>query len=300
MSRFLPAGCRGQGWLALALALALHGAFGGLMALLSAHAGRGTISGSAPVIVREVEIDGGDGEAHLIPAAGAGKGIGNAAPLQVGMTAGAENIVPVAHAEVAPAPPGGGGVAGPAGADAGGKRGSSGLGSGPPSFFQVGTQAERIVYVIDRSGSMGAGGLLAAARRELLASLSRLPPRVHFQIVVYHHEAEYLLGRRELLPATPENVAQVAQALTALHAEGATDHLRAMRLALGLGAQVIYLLTDADDLTDAARREITRLNAGRTVIHTIELNTANRGRPDMPLQVLARDNGGRYQAVDPR
>jgi hypothetical protein len=218
----------------------------------------------------------------------------------VGVRAGAESIVPVAHREIVPASPGGGEPNGPPGAEGNGGSPSGLAGGGPPSFFQVGTQAERIVYVFDRSGSMGYNGLLAAAVRELLASLNRLPPRVQFQIVVYHNEAEYLLGRRDLLAATPENIAEVAHALTALHAEGGTDHLRAMRLALSVGAQVIYLLTDADDLTDAARREITRLNAGRAVIHTIELNTANRGRPDMPLQVLARDNGGRYRAVAPR
>jgi hypothetical protein len=39
------------------------------------------------------------------------------------------------------------------------------------------------------------------------------------------------------------------------------------------------------------------MNAGRTVIHAIELSTANRDRNEMPLHVLARDNHGVYRAV---
>lgn len=61
---------------------------------------------------------------------------------------------------------------------------------------------------------------------------------------------------------------------------------------------MIFLVTDADDLTDAQVLEVTRLNAGRTAIHTVELSLANRQRAFMPLQRLARENGGRYQAVD--
>jgi hypothetical protein len=61
---------------------------------------------------------------------------------------------------------------------------------------------------------------------------------------------------------------------------------------------VIFLVTDADNLTEQQVEETTRLNAGKSVIHTIELSLANRQREHMPLQQLARRNGGRYQAVD--
>jgi hypothetical protein len=168
-------------------------------------------------------------------------------------------------------------------------------------FFEGGPQARSVVYVIDRSASMGPKGLLAAAVRELCASLARLPPATQFQVVVYHDQPEVLLaGREELVPATPENTEQAARLLKAVSAEGGTNHLQALRLALSLGPEVVYLLTDADDLRDEDRREVTRINRGRAVIHTIELNTSNRDRADMPLQVLARENGGRYRAVDLR
>src|SRR5262249_3744008 len=61
---------------------------------------------------------------------------------------------------------------------------TSGAGS-TTTFFQVSTQAQSVVYVIDRSGSMGNGGRMALARRELLASLDRLPVSARFQIIPY-------------------------------------------------------------------------------------------------------------------
>jgi hypothetical protein len=174
-------------------------------------------------------------------------------------------------------------------------------GGGGRGFFESGTPARSIVYVIDRSASMGRGGLLDAAVRELCASLSRLPPATRFQVVVYHDRPALLCpGPEELLPATAENTARAIGLLDDLDAEGGTNHLPALRLALSLAPEVIYLLTDADDLSHEHRLEATRLNAGRAVIHTIELSPANRGRADMPLQVLARENRGTYRAVDLR
>src|SRR5919198_794363 len=50
------------------------------------------------------------------------------------------------------------------------------------TFFQIATEGKAIVYVIDRSASMGCNGFLAAAKRELLASLERLPSTARFQV----------------------------------------------------------------------------------------------------------------------
>jgi hypothetical protein len=168
------------------------------------------------------------------------------------------------------------------------------------TFFGLPAQAKKIVYVLDRSSSMGQNGLLTRAARELLASLERLPPGTQFQVLVYNRTVEALpRGPLAWRDATPEQRQLVAQALLTLPAEGGTDHTPALRGALALRPDVLFLVTDADDLTDAQVQEATRWNAGRTVIHTVELNGANRQRTFMPLQRLARENGGRYQAVDP-
>ena len=160
--------------------------------------------------------------------------------------------------------------------------------------------AQSVVYVIDCSGSMGAAGRLALARRELLASLERLPETVRFQIIPYNRRAEPLRinGHSGLVPATPENKQAAAARLEAIVPEGSTEHQAALQQALLLGAEAIYFLTDADDLRPDQVHALTRLNHGRTSIHAIELTAAHRDAHAMPLHVLAKENHGEYRGVD--
>jgi hypothetical protein len=133
-----------------------------------------------------------------------------------------------------------------------------------------------------------------------MTSLSCLPADARFQIIVYNKVAEPLLGYPfELLPASTENVARAAAALEKREATGGTHHLPALTLAFELRPAVIYFLTDADDdLTANDLREALKRRPRGTVIHTIELTPINRGRPEMPMQVLARSTGGVYRGLD--
>jgi hypothetical protein len=164
----------------------------------------------------------------------------------------------------------------------------------------VPARGRSVVYVIDRSGSMGMDGRLALATQELFASLERLPPEARFQVIPYNRYAEPLRigGRTDLLDATPENKRQAARLLLAVVPEGHTDHERALKRALALHPDVIYFLTDADDLKPEEVHAITQLNRGHSAIHAIELSTTHRGRPDMPMHLLAESNRGVYQAVE--
>jgi hypothetical protein len=193
-----------------------------------------------------------------------------------------------------PAPPEGG--PNPSGAESGG--------TGPTTtFFQVAANGQRVVYVIDRSMSMGLEGRLAAAKRELITSLEQLPATAWFQVIVYNTAVEVLPidGRTGLVRATAANKSQAAQLLRDRFPDGSTRHLPALKQALAMQPDVLFFLTDADELKAEEVREVTainhRLNDGKTAINTIELSTENRGRPDMPMQVLARENRGVYQAV---
>jgi hypothetical protein len=181
--------------------------------------------------------------------------------------------------------------------------GGEGAGTGPghsaDPLFAPAARARSVVFVIDRSVSMGLNGALAQVKRELMASLDRLPSDVRFQIIFYNRSAQPLIlgGAMNMALATPANRQAVAQQLEALAAEGATDHLPALSLALAYDADVIYFLTDADDLRPEQVRQVSQMNRGRAIIHTIELTTANADRRDMPLQMLARENRGTYRAV---
>jgi hypothetical protein len=188
---------------------------------------------------------------------------------------------------------------GPPDAESGTGRDGPSSGQGLTAFFHIAARGQSAVYVIDRSASMGLNGCLATAKRELLASLERLPPAARFQVIAYNRTANPLAvdGQAGLLVASAENKRQAALLVDALDAEGGTDHLPALKQALALQPDVVYFLTDADDLSLDQVRTVTLLNHGRVVIHTIAL-TAGREEPGQrPLALLAQGNGGEYLQV---
>ena len=78
--------------------------------------------------------------------------------------------------------------------------------------------ARRIVYLVDRSMSMGPSGALATALQEVAASLKSLPPNVLFQVIPYNRLAEPLEldGQRGLAPADPSTVQNAIEQLAAI------------------------------------------------------------------------------------
>lgn len=157
------------------------------------------------------------------------------------------------------------------------------------------------VFLIDRSKSMGGQGLdaMAAAENELLRNLSVLEPSHRFQIIAYHHKCTYLLQRR-MLPATPENLAKIKGHLNNLAAFGATEHEQALRSALYLEPDVVFLLTDGGDpvLSAAQLAKLRRIAAGRTTIHCIQFGFGSLQEEGNFLTRLAAQNGGSYGYVD--
>jgi hypothetical protein len=180
-----------------------------------------------------------------------------------------------------------------------GSAGNNGITEATTQFFGTPTRGQRIVYVIDRSASMGENGRLDVARQELMASLCRLPANAFFQVIVYNSTDEILVGNAEMLvPASPENIAHVDHALATLEPVGGTRHLTAITVALRMRPDVVYFLTDADDLSKTDQTSIQRLNADHAIFHTIELTRVHCGQPGMPMQVLASSTGGTYRALD--
>ena len=164
------------------------------------------------------------------------------------------------------------------------------------SFFAIPTQARRIVYVIDHSASMGLNGSLERAKRELAASLEKLPETAFFQVVIYNRRAEVLAldSSSDLAPATSQARRRACQLLTDLLAEGGTDYVPALKRALALRPEVVFFLTDGDGLRLPQIQAITQLNRGRATIHAIELGNKARASAESSLQILARANRGTY------
>jgi hypothetical protein len=171
-------------------------------------------------------------------------------------------------------------------------------GTADPTFFGVPMRAQRIVFVIDRSTSMWANGGLEAAKRELLASLERLPADARFQVLFYNGLIETLPGaeRDGYLEITELTRRNAVQMIEKVRPSGSTNHLAALRQALALKPDVIFLATDGEDLRLDQVRDLTDLNRGRAVIHTLQWDHSKQGSG--LLNVLAEWNRGTHRRID--
>jgi len=150
-----------------------------------------------------------------------------------------------------------------------------------------------VVYVIDRSSSMG-DGLLRAATAAVGASLGQLGPDTRFAIVAYNGGTSQLSG--ELLPPSPDNIELAARWLAGLTAEGRSDHRAGFRDALAFRPDTIYLLTDADDLDAIETRAIRSL-----IRQPVTINAAifggRRTKWETPLERLVQQSGGTIKYI---
>jgi hypothetical protein len=166
-------------------------------------------------------------------------------------------------------------------------------------YCGVAAKGKRVVYVIDRSLSMGLNGTFQQACKELLQSMVRLPADARFQVILYNRHAEplHVNGGADFLAAETEFIDQASLLIRRTRPEGGTDHLQAIKAALRLHPDTIYLATDADDLNQETVDFVARCNKSKTVIHTIEVTRwLDSGRSAL-LRKLAEANGGTYHAV---
>lgn len=170
------------------------------------------------------------------------------------------------------------------------------------AVFGVQGEGSRFVYVFDRSGSME-GAPLDAAKQQLIASLESLDKVHQFQIIFYNQEPRIM----QLVPGQPASMEFANDAgkkkaesfIGSILADGGTRHMEALEMALRLGPDVIFFLTDAEDpklsATELAR--IRRLNSG-TSINAIEFGSGPAGGGQNFLKRLAEQNHGNYGYVD--
>jgi hypothetical protein len=174
------------------------------------------------------------------------------------------------------------------------------------SVFGVTGSGNKFVYVFDRSGSMaGYGGRpLAAAKRELIASLRELNDTCQFQIIFYNERPKVFRspgGAPELAFGTNEEKERAMAFVSSIKATGGTRHLDALRTALHLNPDVIFFLTDADEprLSVDELQRVARLNR-QAMINTIEFGYGPQHSSTNFLVQLAKQNGGQHIYVDVR
>ncbi len=190
--------------------------------------------------------------------------------------------------------PGAGDLAVPTTQNGGGK-----IGQKPVGFSGVKGVGSRFVYVVDRSASMNEKGLMKAAKAELKESLSSLTELQQFQVVFYNdHPLAFNPngGPPKLFFGTEENIALALDFVERTTPDGATVHLEALEQALGLGADVVFLLTDADDgLTRDELAAIDRANRAAASINVIVFGpTAQPTAANLSFNRLTKENRGQF------
>jgi len=133
--------------------------------------------------------------------------------------------------------------------DPGGGGGTFALTIVPPSTRSVAARPRDVVFVIDRSGSMG-GWKMVAARRAAARMIDTLTSRDRFCAIAFDDQVD-MLPRAKLADATDRQRFQTVEALAKLDARGGTELAHPLRLALGLlvggtadRERMIVLVTD--------------------------------------------------------
>jgi hypothetical protein len=191
------------------------------------------------------------------------------------------------------------------------------------SFYGIKTRSNRILFVIDRSGSMlekmtdsatgrdGGRDRMSVAKAELNAAIAGLEETDVFNIVSYANDVDR--WQKAMQKAAPEVRKKAAGWIEKdLQAVGGTNIYDALREAFslaGIGAldkhyesnvDTIFFLTDGEPTVgevveaDEILRRVAEFNRlSRIVVHTVGLG---KGHNSTFLRRLAEENGGQYVA----
>jgi hypothetical protein len=150
----------------------------------------------------------------------------------------------------------------------------------------------KVVYVVDRSGSMTDS--FDFVKYELKRSLQELEETSQFHIVFYSAGPPVEMAARRLMAATERNRGIAMEFIDTVIATGGTDPLQALERAFAVQPDLIYLLTDGE-FDHAIVDHVKRLNVGGKVkVLTIGFLYC----PDNEvLRAIAAQNGGEYRFV---
>jgi hypothetical protein len=170
-----------------------------------------------------------------------------------------------------------------------------GVGGGGPEFFGLGAVARgarRIVYVVDRSGSML--GTFDIVRRELKASVGKLRRSQKFHVIFFNSRPPRENPPGRLVSAINEHKQQTYRFVDSITPDGSTDPGPAMRRAFASEPDLIYFLTDGL-FDEKLLGQLEEWNKDRrTRIFTIAFFGA--GGADL-LEHIAREHNGEFRFV---
>lgn len=175
--------------------------------------------------------------------------------------------------------------------------------AGLSSYYGLPLYAQRLVFVLDTSGSM-TGARIIAAKRELINAIVGLPTDTQFAIVVFNSGVKP--WQSKLAAATYETKKAAVKFVESQRAEYKTASYDALESAFRFDAEAVYFLSDGDPSEgkivqpDQIIEAVTRGNRTRLIsIYTIGIGVPDVGGPlDRFMKSLADENFGIYRRVD--
>ncbi|NIA21841.1 MAG: VWA domain-containing protein, partial [Anaerolineaceae bacterium] len=165
-------------------------------------------------------------------------------------------------------------------------------GGGGTNFFGVAGVARKIVFVVDRSGSMTDS--IMYVKHELKRSIGVLKPNQQFFVIFYSSGPPQMMPVRKLLWATEANKQSAYEFIDNIVPIGQTDPDEALSEAFKLKPELVYLLTDGE-FDKKTVGHIDRLNRGHKVtVNTICFIYSNG---EAILMEIANKNDGTYKYV---
>ena len=175
-------------------------------------------------------------------------------------------------------------------------------GSKGTSFFGLESSGDRLVFVVDCSGSMGYEMRFERAVYELGQSLRLMDDDQEFLVVLYNDRIypmlDTLLKETKPIRATEKNVERVMRWVKFQRPVGSTYPARAMQGSLEVQPTSVFFLSDGE-LADDTIGMLRRLNvsnsgtgARKVPINTITLGSTGLGTGMMKL--IADENDGQF------
>jgi Ca-activated chloride channel family protein len=160
------------------------------------------------------------------------------------------------------------------------------------SFGEAPASGRRIVFLLDRSGSMQ-GAPVEQAKRAVSACLGALAPEDHFNIIAFDDRLESF--RPEPVPATAAHREAAREFLRFIDARGGTELAAAVNAAASAGAGDVMVMTDGQVM--GTEQILSVVRAAGIRLHCLGIGSASQ---DRFLTLLARETGGVSRFVTPR
>ncbi len=159
-----------------------------------------------------------------------------------------------------------------------------------------------IVYTLDISGSMRAGGKIKKAKEALKQALSELKRNDTFNIVTFASYPDAISPK--MLPATTENITMAMNFVDAIEMRDGTNFSAAMEMALSYGkVSHIYMMSDGEPHGGIVeppqlRAFIREKNNHNAVVMTLALGMGESSPGFDLLKDIASDNRGKYNYIN--